>query len=699
MRIHEIIIKNYKNFKKFKINLANFNLIIGENNVGKTNLVKAIEGILNPNWRYSRFYIRESDFIDLNKPIDIIIKFNNLTDNDKKNLDPQIIDPDENSITLKFNSVWNEKEKSPLNCCNFVQFIDDLPEQTITDFNFEVKQNFQYYLIPSVRDAKDTINIKRKSDLNEILRLFIPNFRISINAFKKEIITNSNLFLKKIEDLDYFEEIRSSISLEFDKFQELPLQLKEEDKTVFLSIYDEIKRHKTIVYEILLKNEDDIPNGLIEEIKSILMKIYENLKVFQKRLENHLLLNKLRTVFTNLKGVKDLNQEFKHVIELLMPNINLELSFLTINDNELFNEAIIEMDSFSLFEQGTGYQSYFVIALKLLRMKSILDTIHIKSVFLAIEEPEAHLHPHLQRQLIGNLKLIQKKFKDEFEIDIQFIITSHSSNIIKKIEYNELRILRKNRMNFSNCLDIPDNILDIILDDILGAQRNNVKLRKRKRQPLISIFSKIISFYSEIFFSKIVILGEGQTEEGAIPVFASILDLDFDNFGISYLNTKGEGNIEYYVKILNAFSIPYLYVKDKDKGQNISGLENAYITERKAFEAEILESVPLHKILNVFTELYEDDTINNICNEMKNNEPLLSTLSDIDEIFKYLKANPDSYEELKKLFLKWLKNRKSLMLGKLIAQKCENDEIPNVYQKIITDAVNYIKNGGLSGQG
>ena len=699
MRICEIIIKNYKNFKKFKINLANFNLIIGENNVGKTNLVNAIKGILNPNLSYKRFFIKESDFIDLNKSIEIVIKFNNLTDNDLKNLNPQFIDPDDKTITLKFNSVWNEKEKIPKNYCNFVQFIEDLPEQTITDFDFETKQNFQYYLIPSVRNAKDAIRIKRKSDLSEILRIFLPNFRISINALKKEIITSFNMFLEKIKDLDSFEELKDIISLEFNKFQELPSQFKEEDKIVFLSIYDEIKKHKTMVYEILSENEDDIPNGFIEEIKNILMRICEKLNIFQKRLENHLLLNKLRAVFMDLKGIKELNQEFKHVIELIMPNINLELSFLAINDNELFNEAIIEMDSFSLFEQGTGYQSYFVIALKLLKIKSILDTIHIKSVFLAIEEPEAYLHPHLQRQLIENLKLIQKKFKDKFEIDIQFIITSHSSNIIKKMEYNELRILRKNREGFSDCIEIPDNILDIILDNILGAQKNNIKLRKRKRQPLISIFSKIFSFYPEIFFSKIVILGEGQTEEGAIPVFASILDSDFDVFGISYLNTEGAGNIEYYAKVLNAFSIPYLYVKDKDKDQNVSGLENAYITERKAFEAEVLESVPLYKILNVFTELYEDDTINNICNEMKNNEPLLSTLSDIEEIYEYIKDNPNPYEDLKKSFLTWLKNRKSLMLGKLIAQKCENDEIPNVYKKIITDAVNHIKNGGLSGQG
>jgi putative ATP-dependent endonuclease of OLD family len=308
MRICEITLKNYKNFKDFKIKLDNFNLIIGENNVGKTNLVNAIKGILNPDSSYQKFYIKESDFIDLNKSIEIVITFNNLTDYDLKNLDPQFIDPDKKIISLKFNSEWNEKEKIPLKTCNFVQFIDNLPEQTITNFDFEAKKNFQYYLIPSVKDAKDAIKIKGKSDLNDILRVFLPNFRISINALKKEIITSSNILLEKIGLLDSFEELEEIMSLEFSKFQKLPSQFKEEDKIDFLSIYDELKRQKTLVYDILSENEDDVPNGLIEEIKNLFMQVCENLNIFQKRLENHLLLNKLKANFTDLKGTKDLNQ-------------------------------------------------------------------------------------------------------------------------------------------------------------------------------------------------------------------------------------------------------------------------------------------------------------------------------------------------------------------------------------------------------
>jgi putative ATP-dependent endonuclease of OLD family len=42
MYISKLTIKNYRNFKNFEINLKQFTLIIGENNIGKTNLLNAI---------------------------------------------------------------------------------------------------------------------------------------------------------------------------------------------------------------------------------------------------------------------------------------------------------------------------------------------------------------------------------------------------------------------------------------------------------------------------------------------------------------------------------------------------------------------------------------------------------------------------------------------------------------------------------
>jgi putative ATP-dependent endonuclease of the OLD family len=50
MYISKLSIQNYRNFgnKAFEIELTPFTLIIGENNIGKTNLLNAIGLILSP---------------------------------------------------------------------------------------------------------------------------------------------------------------------------------------------------------------------------------------------------------------------------------------------------------------------------------------------------------------------------------------------------------------------------------------------------------------------------------------------------------------------------------------------------------------------------------------------------------------------------------------------------------------------------
>ena len=52
---------------------------------------------------------------------------------------------------------------------------------------------------------------------------------------------------------------------------------------------------------------------------------------------------------------------------------------------------------------------------------------------LAIEEPEAHLHPHASRALAKNLQQIQ----------YQKIISSHSPYFIQEIPFGEIRMFRK----------------------------------------------------------------------------------------------------------------------------------------------------------------------------------------------------------------------------------------------------------------
>ncbi|MCL6574277.1 MAG: AAA family ATPase, partial [Bacillus sp. (in: Bacteria)] len=69
--ISKITIKNFRNFKEVDVALSHKQMIIGENNVGKTNLIKEIQLILDPKLSDEDRYLSESDFHDsLEKPVE-----------------------------------------------------------------------------------------------------------------------------------------------------------------------------------------------------------------------------------------------------------------------------------------------------------------------------------------------------------------------------------------------------------------------------------------------------------------------------------------------------------------------------------------------------------------------------------------------------------------------------------------------------
>ena len=62
--ISRVRIKNFRNFKDIDINLSHKQVIIGENNVGKTNLLRAIQLILDPKLTDEDRHLNDTDFYD-----------------------------------------------------------------------------------------------------------------------------------------------------------------------------------------------------------------------------------------------------------------------------------------------------------------------------------------------------------------------------------------------------------------------------------------------------------------------------------------------------------------------------------------------------------------------------------------------------------------------------------------------------------
>lgn len=67
-----------------------------------------------------------------------------------------------------------------------------------------------------------------------------------------------------------------------------------------------------------------------------------------------------------------------------------------------------------------------------------------------------------------------------------------------------------------------------------------------------------------MFFAKGVLLCEGDTEKSLYPVILQTRGIDLDEAGLSVVEVGGKGNLPIFIKVLEAFRIPYVAVYDED---------------------------------------------------------------------------------------------------------------------------------------
>ena len=153
--------------------------------------------------------------------------------------------------------------------------------------------------------------------------------------------------------------------------------------------------------------------------------------------------------------------------------------------------------------------------------------------FYAIEEPEAHLHPHQQRKLAS---YIMDKF------DSQVFITTHSPHIASKFNPDCIvRLYSENKLSFAACSGCSPKIKTVI--DEFSYRLNSLS--------------------AETFFSDGVFLVEGPSEVILYSALAQELGLDLDRRNISILSVEGIG-FKPYVAVCDALNIPWVLRTDND---------------------------------------------------------------------------------------------------------------------------------------
>lgn len=213
------------------------------------------------------------------------------------------------------------------------------------------------------------------------------------------------------------------------------------------------------------------------------------------------------------------------------------------------------------------------------------DGKHLFPLFLVLDEPEVHQHPYRQRNLIKKIEILMNNenqvfvnlLKELFGVDGligQIFIATHSPNILLNDYKQFIRIFHPQETSTNEISIVSGN--NITLDDTLYKH-------------LLRSFL----YLKEAMFSKCVVFIEGDTENGAMPVFASRMNFDYDEKGIGVVKLDGADSVENCMRLYAEFKIKTIAMIDRDKREKYNYIPDVFFTKGKDFEEDVYDNFTL----------------------------------------------------------------------------------------------------------
>ncbi|AYV72439.1 AAA family ATPase [Bacillus sp. PK3-056] len=199
-----------------------------------------------------------------------------------------------------------------------------------------------------------------------------------------------------------------------------------------------------------------------------------------------------------------------------------------------------ESSTYTIDKLGDGLRSLFYLSLvsSLLEVEQQITKKPTAALtILAVEEPENHISPHLLGKVVENLKEISEKN------NAQVLLSSHSESIIKNVS--------------------PEDICHLRIDKKLGQTIAKKIALPSKESEAYMYIKEAVRAFPEIYFAKLVILGEGDTEEIIIPKLLKVKEISSFESSISIVPLGGR-HVNHMWRLLNQLDIPHITLLDLD---------------------------------------------------------------------------------------------------------------------------------------
>jgi putative ATP-dependent endonuclease of the OLD family len=491
--ISRVQIQNFRNFNYIDAQLSHKQVIIGENNVGKTNFLRAIQLILDPKLSDEDRFLSETDFYEgLESPMEngvevkVTIDIKGFAHNKilLSILADATLKDDPATLRLTYHYIPTQ------NADGTFEYQYRIFQGTKEDvaFNHYHRRYLNLKVIPAIRDVETEMKNIRKSPINQLLK----NYDI-----RKEELKGIADRLKETSDevlsIDELIHLTDSINSRFSKV-----------------IGQQVDSN------VSLETIDLDPSRILNTLKIIIGQGQRPLSDTSLGLNNILYISLILLSLEDSTIPPILKEDtFRKLLEEENCEILKQCYQQNNNGNYILKEAITPKDQTALYtfmDTYVGDNKGFSI--------------------LAIEEPEAHLHPALQRLI----------FKNVMKQNTSVLMTTHSPHITSVAPINSIVYLRS--LNNGTTVKTTAS-LNLSGRDCKDLERY-VDVKK-----------------GEIYFGKGVVLVEGVAEEYLIPIFAEALHMPLDQKGIICC-TINSTNFKPYVQFLDALGIPYVIITDGD---------------------------------------------------------------------------------------------------------------------------------------